>query len=144
MDEKYRKNYQNLADDYPFEGARHYFRNLLFPRKDNIPTMIRKEIRNFRRENERYDVRPDAEYFLILNFHQMIAAPLLMNRGLSNEDFHSRLTEAIAADVTEILRGATDEAHDREISGHSIVQSLSKRWDRLKTTEFKLWNKYGS
>jgi|SRR6185436_7489612 len=145
MDEKYKNIYQRLLDEYRFDNRRfgdNQRRN--WPLNDNeyeVFNTIEQVIENFRKKNEQYYVRPDAEFFLLLNFHQLIALPLLLDYSLESQ-FYPNLYEAISNDVMEILKGAIEEADDQEISGHSIVQSLSKRWDRLKTTEFNIWNRH--
>ena|SRR6218665_2633123 len=140
MEEKYRRSYQRLLDRYNDWPISLY-------RENSAIELINTEIYNFKREHKNFDVRPDAEYFLLLNFHQMVALPLIIGNNIKINDQSEptpiqKINDAIIHDIAEILRGATEEANNYEISAHSVIQSLNKRWERLETMSFKLWHRY--
>lgn len=143
MEERYDRNYRRLLRYYREREFLGFFfrRNAVSPKGDYTINTLENVINKFKEENLNYNLRPDAEYFLILNFHEMIALPLLIDRD-SEPGFNDRLQDAIAHDASLILNWAREQTYEREISGHSIVQSLSSNWGGLKTTEFKLWNRH--
>jgi hypothetical protein len=101
--------------------------------------IIRKTINELTTEKP---LRPDAKYFLIVNFHFMIIKPLnhqnKRNRVLLEELFPG-LEEDIRSDISSIILLAEKESIDSEISGHSIMRSIDNLWSKLRTTRLEIW-----
>lgn len=82
-------------------------------------------------------LRSDAKLLLYINFVQMVAIPLQLGEVAANQ-----VKKAMQADISLLIESAldTDEVKDtHEISGHSIINSLSRNWNRMKIAQFKLW-----
>lgn len=142
MDTNYERIYKRLLSDYK---ARYDYFDQPLPRGfslyDDLDLFetIQQRIADFKEAQPNQILRPDAEYFLLMNFQQMIALPLLLRADPARP--YAVIRDAVSDDVKLVLRGAVEEAKNREISGHSIVQSLNKRWRDLKTTDFRIWDK---
>ena len=80
-------------------------------------------------------LRPDARHFLLVNLHQMVALPLEYPFGYRGEALEGELVR----DLRTILEEARTEARDDEISGHDVINSLSRVWDKLSTTARNVW-----
>jgi hypothetical protein len=81
-------------------------------------------------------LRPDARHLLLINLHQMITLPLEYPFGYPDE---APLDRELARDIHIILEEARAESRDEEISGHDIINSLSRVWDKLSTTSRNVW-----
>ncbi len=105
----------------------------------HVLRIIRKTINELKTEKP---LRPDAKYFLIVNFLFLIIKPLTQqnrrNRALLEELFPG-LEEDIMYDISSIVLLAEKESKDAEISGHSIMRSIDILWTKLRTTKFEIW-----
>jgi hypothetical protein len=105
----------------------------------HVLRIIRKTINELTTEKP---LRPDAKYFLIVNFHFLIVKPLShqnrRNRALLEELFPG-LEEDIMSDISSIVILAEKESQDSEISGHSIMRSIDNLWSKLRTTRLEIW-----
>lgn len=124
---------------------------------DATPQVVERAIRESVRElGLQGRLRPDALHFLLVNMHQMVSLPILLeaarnrrfrlqNREASDtseqqayRSFHSELREAIRHDVELILETAAAFAPD-EISGGDILKSAASVYDRLKSAASNAW-----
>lgn len=101
--------------------------------------LIRKSIDNSDKNNS---LRPDAKYFLLVNFLHLIVKPLLENKPF--EDYRNELQffsleEDIQADIKNIILNAFESKDGQEISGHQIMKSVDGLWSSLRTTSEKTW-----
>lgn len=115
-----------------------------------IDNAIRNASRSFPEKIRDY-LRPDAKYFLLVNYHLLIIRPLIMGpqmRRRLNEPRErnlfspNELRETINSDINLILNKANDSIKDdtkEEITGHTIVDTISNNWGNLKSTKFNVW-----
>ncbi|MBI2679004.1 MAG: hypothetical protein HYX28_09505 [Candidatus Koribacter versatilis] len=87
----------------------------------------------------RPDLRPDARFLLFTLFINMIVLPLTVSGRLR----HGELSEMVQGDVRTIVgdvikrRRRTNSPQD--ISGHEILDSIARNWQKLSVTKFRLW-----
>ena len=81
-------------------------------------------------------LRPDAQYFLLTNFHEMVFLPLLLRDGKSDLN---NVLKAIEDDIKTILRTASEWISDREISSGDLLRIVAELWDTLKINEIRFW-----
>jgi hypothetical protein len=93
-------------------------------------------------------MRPDAFHFLVVNFHQMIVAPIQMRRSetllheqssIADLENERELDEAVSEDIHTILSAASDDPIKGEISGHAILEAVAKKYKKLRTTRLEIW-----
>jgi hypothetical protein len=104
-----------------------------------ISRIIRKTINELPTEKP---LRPDAKYFLIINFHFLIVKPLYIKKKSIRvllEELFPDLEEDIKSDISSIVMMAEQESQDSEISGHSIMRAIDILWTKLRTTKFEIW-----
>lgn len=82
-----------------------------------------------------YSLRPDAKALLLLNFVTLVAAPLIRTKIASQDE----VLNAVASDISMLVRSAAQATSNTEISAHTIVDQLSRNWKNLKTNAFNLW-----
>jgi hypothetical protein len=104
---------------------------------------IRLIQRTIDRENHN-NLRPDAKYFLLVNFHQLIIRPLLANDNLFNGlSFYpiSNLEDIIEADIKTIIKASKSGLNrtQDEISGHRVMTVINEMWQTLNVTKFDIW-----
>ena len=87
-------------------------------------------------------VRPDAKYFLLVNFHQMIVTPIVerSDRGgfIYNKLDLNDLQEKIRSDIETIVR-ASHADNEGKISGHAVMSAIDKHWKKLAITKMSIW-----
>ena len=81
------------------------------------------------------NLRADSKYLLLINFYSMIFMPLALGGRL---DFPN-LVEIIDSDIRVIAAEAAAGEPNGEVSGHVLLSVISKRWNDLKTTKFRIW-----
>lgn len=92
--------------------------------------------------NLRERVRPDARHFLLVNFHQFIVAPAYLASPRLNINA-AEVFDVLRDDTRTILRASEELSRERErgeISGHIVLDALSSRWDKLKSTFYEFWD----
>ena len=90
-------------------------------------------------EDSPVSVRPDAVHFLRVNLHQMVAKPLFRGAERSSTRLHpGELKEDLMHDTRMILREAARAGGD-EVSGHEIVNALSRSWTLLRVAASNIW-----
>lgn len=134
MRPEYYDIYEELFDEYVYDQDR---RRRPYPYDEYyLIRVIRRAIERTERENNReIPIRPDAKYFLMVNFHHLIVKPLyeaIPYRQLPN------LEDDIQSDIYTIILEASRE-RDEEISGHQIMRTIDRVWKNLRTTRFELW-----
>ena len=84
----------------------------------------------------RVRLRPDAKYLLLMNFIEMIGRPLTMANRFDTET----VANLVRSDINLMVSDATERRGETaEVSGHGIIDALSRNWKRLKVLEFKVW-----
>ncbi len=93
-------------------------------------------------------LRSDAYHFLLVNFHQMIVAPMLMRRSdLEREKSQvvdeyikdDQLLEILSNDIETVLLAAAESSVEDKISGHMILDAVSRKYKDLRATKFDIW-----
>ena len=84
-------------------------------------------------------LRPDARFFLLINFHQMVLLPLSYAKQSPPPEVLFEMINQDVRAVLEIARSRLKRENRREISGHMIVEALSEVWQKLRVSEFELW-----
>lgn len=138
MDREYNQIYEMLYADYIYESDLRLRRRPPFPYSEYyLVKAIRKSIDKADRGD---NLRPDAKYFLIVNFHHLIVRPLI-ERSAPNEirkDFPD-LEEIIQYDIETIISETKREREEEGISGHQIMKTIDRLWKNLKTTKINIW-----
>jgi len=126
--------YEMLYSEYIYEND--FRRRRPYPYDERyIIKRIRVSIDKADKENS---LRPDAKYFLMVNFHHLIIRPLFEQRP-SREKFYPEIEDDIEADISIIISEAKKESEQGEISGHQLMRTIDKLWKNLKTTRLELW-----
>ena len=138
MDSEYNTIFELLYAEYVYE--------IEFKRRKPLPYNEYYLIRSIRKSIDKKDVdntlRPDAKYFLIVNFHHLIVRPLIERnelKNLQNEKFVFELEENIKSDIEMIINEIKNNNEVEEISGHQIMKSIDTLWSKLSTTGQKTW-----
>jgi hypothetical protein len=82
-------------------------------------------------------LREDAKALLAVNFRDLVLLPLFAG-GLVNT---GGLQQDVAKDMTMLVSDANVDGSKGapEISGHGIIDSLSKNWGSLRISRLNLW-----
>ncbi len=138
MKKEFNKIYTKLYAEYIFEGD--FSPKQLLPINEvALVKIIRKSINMADIENT---LRPDAKYFLLVNFHFLIVKPLLEQK--LNQEFHGEsefpeIENDIQADIATIVSLTKNEYKQAKISGHQIMRTIDRSWKNLRTTRLELW-----
>lgn len=129
--------YEMLYSEYVYENDfRRYRRRPPYPYDERY---IIKKIRvSIDKADNEDSLRPDAKYFLLVNFHHLIVRPIIEQRT-GNLDFYPDIEYEIDADISTIVSETIKVAERGEISGHQIMDTINKLWQNLKTTRLELW-----
>lgn len=153
MKDKYYQSYDELYDIYP-EGyflnrfARHdsiLFRrfaseiSIFYLKQEEFAELIKREIYNFELEH-RFPLRPDARYFLLTNFLNMIVKPIMYQILQNDQDVaEEELRSYVQTDIKTILNRTLSSRKEVKISGHDIMRSIDQLWPELYSTKMELW-----
>lgn len=83
-------------------------------------------------------VRPDAEYLLVLCFHEMVLRPAA---AVNVEGLHA-MRGQLPSDVVTIVRDAAEHTSPGDyggISGHDVIDSISRTWPHLASMTLLDW-----
>jgi hypothetical protein len=81
-------------------------------------------------------LRPDAKALLGVNFAYLVVTPLSLGGRVELRDLEADVRDDIRLLVSE---ARSDREVPTEISGHAIVDSLSRNWSALRTGQYRLW-----
>lgn len=151
MKEKFNRTYDELYGMYPdaYFLARFSDNSLLgrisseyrefFVRMEPLVEIIRNEIQDFEFKY-RWPFRPDAKYFLITNFNNMIIKPIMYNIFQNDDEVtEGQLKEYIRSDVKLIMITSYENKKEKLISGHDVLKSIDTLWPQLQSTKMELW-----
>jgi len=153
MKEKFSRTYDELYDIYPDGYFLHRlarFDNVLlsnisselrefYSKLEPMVEIIRVEIQRFEVKN-RWPFRPDAKYFIVTSFNNMIIKPIIYQIIQNdNEVSENQLKEFIQADVNSIMNLSFEIKKEDKISGHDILKSIDSLWPKLQSTKMELW-----
>lgn len=139
MKEQYHEIYESLYKDYVYEQDFIRRKRPFHLDEYYITKTIKKSIERADRENR---LRPDAKYFLIVNFHHLIVRPLIEERPYRSKFQEERifdLEDSIHSDIETIINSSLKTAENKEVSGHQIMRTIDKLWKELRTTKLELW-----
>lgn len=147
MKREYYDIYEMLYAEYAYENE--FRRRRPFPFDEYyIIRTIRQSIDNADKDNS---LRPDAKYFLMVNFHHLIVRPLFEQRPYREirlEKEFIDLESDIKSDINTIVSETKEDINisesrpnekKEEISGHKIMKTIDRVWKNLKTTKFEVW-----
>ena len=142
MEERYREIYSEIYDARigevaPSQRSENFMRPDRF--SDDLILVVRSAIsrsERLRAERDGAQLREDAKALLAVNFQELVLVPLLAaERVPSNE-----IRRAVSQDIQLLVsRAEASSAPVPEISGHGIIDSLSRNWGRLRLSRFNLW-----
>jgi hypothetical protein len=147
MDQVYHDIYKRMYENY---GIGPEFEQLAAKVRPNVPvnkTMLGTALTRIKKAIDEYEkdpsprIRPDAKYFLMVNFFELILFPIIVaGEPTTNTD---QLLEDADSDINNVLTGAAQSSvRDAEgLSSHSIIKSLNNAWDGLKLTDALHWMK---
>ena len=136
MNPEYHEIYKEMLEEYQF-GPRG-FRGLNSRADVQSLRLIEKAVQEAC-DKTKVVLRPDAKFFLITNFHQMVALPVTIALGRQVRDTFSQM---IREDIALIISNATEsnemssadaKKEDEGISSGAILRTTAKLWDKLQT-----------
>lgn len=138
MDKEFRAIYGRLYEDFQESRLlRPYFELPPFARP-GLHRVIAEAI-DEACEREGVDVRPDARYFLAINFYHMIAVPVSIRGGEGGAIPPPEVIDLIRTDCREIVRAAREQYGHEEISGRAMLQTCARVYERLKVAAQNVW-----
>jgi hypothetical protein len=140
MDERYREIYGAIYEAFTFTGA-----DAAELRLPEVPPdertrwadTIRSAVETAQ-DLAGQRLREDAKALLAVNFLNLVVFPL----GVADR-ITGQLEADVHKDIVMLVQHAAAEANSAtqgvEISGHRIMDSLSRNWDRLRISRWQLW-----
>jgi len=133
MKNEFYEVYEELYADYLYD---YEYRRRQRPRLNEyyLIRLIRRAIDKSDIENK---LRPDAKFFLLVNFHQLIVRPFIDKRPFN--DLTNDLEDDIQTDISTIISESISLENQKIISGHQIMKTIDKLWKNLRTTKLEIW-----
>jgi hypothetical protein len=138
MKQEYFESYEKLYEDF-VERLRPFYRRTFPYVEFEFGLTIMKAIDN---ADKRKKLRPDAKYFLAVNFYHLIVLPLIEGSkrgGQVSDIMFNQMQEDIRDDIYTIVSEAKGKNDSGQISGHQIMGTIDRIWGSLKTTKFEIW-----
>jgi hypothetical protein len=136
MKKEFYKAYEDLYSEYPYEQEFiHRRRYPFYANEYYITRQIRISIDKADKENT---LRPDAKYYLLVNFHHLVVRPLF-EQMYYREKYYKEIEQHIDADISKIVSETKQKTGKDEISGHDIMNTINTLWRQLRTTQFDFW-----
>lgn len=134
MRPEFYRAYDELYADYAYEER--YLRRDFY--EFDLVRIIRRIIDS---ATDKKEFRPDAKFFLLVNFHQLVLKPLFEARRYYKDRYlENDLVQDIENDIKTIVSYTIENSNDgEEISGHSIMRSIDSLWTQLRTTKIEIW-----
>lgn len=137
MNKEYHNTYKSLYANYVNEINQRKGRYT--DEEGRILFKIIESINNADKENQ---LRPDAKYFLAVNFHHLIIKPLIIKKAVYSYMINwipPKLIEDINNDIGTIISQSRKNNINKEISGHQIMRSIDILWKDLNVTKLGVW-----
>ena len=150
-----RSEFYSIYDDLLVFYKRGARGNNLVSSNEDWLTTISQEVDGIAREIEIEDaLRPDARLFLVINFNELVFRPIetIVNGSSISDPLKSNLrdTESLKNDLIHDIkiilsasrRSARSVAYVRgeyKISGHDIINAISKNWHKLNLLRSNVW-----
>jgi hypothetical protein len=136
MDERFRPIYGEI---YSARTAPDEVRAENLTLREGDATLIRDAIESAEREEPRgRRLREDAKAFLAVNFQDLVIEPL---RRAGVAASRVELSSDVRHDVALLVAEAESDSAGPEISGHGVVDSLSRNWSDLRISRYRLWER---
>jgi hypothetical protein len=87
------------------------------------------------RETSSHVLRADAKWLLLLAFSQLMVQAVVAVRQESPEELFVQAEH----DVMHVAKFALENAVEREISSHGVIDALSSQWGQLELTRAAWW-----
>ena len=139
MDEQFRPIYDDIyaARTAPSRALRAFDERLTLGQSDVSLVRDAIETAEHQEPNGRR-LREDAKAFLAVNFQDLVVAPIKRAGAAPDHE----LASDVKHDVFLLVSAASSDpatGPGAEISGHAIVDSLSRNWADLRISRFRLW-----
>jgi hypothetical protein len=135
MNAEFYEIYTEMLGEYP--SKLRGFSTMLSPADNQSLPLIEKAVQEAC-DQSKVVLRPDAKYFLITNFHQMVAIPVTTALGRQVRD---PILELIHKDIRLIIAAAAESSKgEKEISGGLILRTVAGNWDKLQTNSQDIWS----
>src|SRR5688572_30108887 len=154
MDQNFYTLYQEMYEkfsalritDPPFVSP---ISRLLTPEQTrNMISQTKFAIENAERDLS-VELRPDAKYFLLLNFTEMVLLPISAVRKrphasldlISEETLQQNLNDDVRLILSEAARKRMQQSESEAegITGHNIIDAISEAWDKIKFNDYFYW-----
>src|SRR5438445_306644 len=121
--------YRDLYKSYERTTARDF---LLRPSRARVTRLISESIEVAAHEAiPSLTVRPDAMLFLLVNFNELVAKPLLHTKAPPPKT-PDDIARIVRGDVRTILSGAArGKGQDREVSAGDVIRSVGQGYENL-------------
>jgi hypothetical protein len=149
MDELYRQAYEGIYAARVQEPARlrAYFEQFgpRTPDYRQLGAVIEESLTRAERARQRLDgalVRDDAKALLAVNFQDLVFVPLLAGGRVPNGVLRDDVQQDIEMLVSEAEASRNRTPSRRpgaEVTGHGIIDSLSRNWENMRISRFNLW-----
>jgi hypothetical protein len=87
-----------------------------------------------------FELREDAQLLIALLAQELVARPVAT---VTPEDAE-QLPGILEDDIGTIVRQAAETANDGEVSAHAVIDGLSSSWDRLRSSNLRVWDRHAS
>ncbi len=153
MREEFFRVYTELTRAYSRVPASRWYPgqppNLVGPQPDRALTIVQRAVNQVVDELGLHNrMRPDAHHFLVVNLHQMVTLPILVEAsnpasartpGDGSGYVRGHLANDVEHDVRVILEAAAAASPEFPMTGRSILDAVSRVYDRLKTAASNAW-----
>jgi hypothetical protein len=144
MDQEFYRIYEQLYDlraSDPLRSRVFWLRRLLLPpfdRSGSAPVGWVRESIDAASANLPGQLRPDAKYFLLTNFVEMVLLPLYHSENPVRLE-ENELRDAVFQDVQMLVRRAAEERQAEEITAADILRVTAGSLDDLRVNKFRGW-----
>jgi len=143
MNDKFDNAFETLFSELPIN-----YRSIQFHPYEFHPSIITsglREIRNYISKkflSSSKPVRPDAKFYLLSSYLNMVLLPLLISSEDNADSFplKTQLFEYMKKDIDMIFE-QSNLIDVEEISSHTIMKSIDLLWGKLYSTSEALWTK---
>jgi hypothetical protein len=105
-------------------------------RDPNWSTVIADAIDAAEGEITPISIREDGKALLAVNFEDLVLLPLF----LGGATLDTELFDDVREDILMLVKNAAEVSiGDDHISGHKLIDSLSRNWENLRISRFALW-----
>ena len=139
MDDTYRGVYAALYASRTSEAFRAFPTTEWGPvDRDLLQTPVRQAIESAEVQLQpRFRLRDDAKALLAVDFQDLVMLPLLAGGRIP----FAELRNDVATDIGLLASSAADQTPrgEVEVSGHRIIDALSRNWSKLRIARYGLW-----